>query len=117
MNAATSDRTLATEDAEMLGRHLVDEADAQQEVLKRLCEQEKLLARHDVKGLEKLLVESDPILARLQGLLQTRIRITSLIGRRLGVPPESVSVSRVLEKVAPPDRDRLSGRAAELRRL
>jgi hypothetical protein len=115
--SSTIEKTrLPAEDAEMLGRHLADEADAQQEVFRRLGEQERLLARHDVGGLERFLRESDPILARLQTLIETRIRILRLLGRRLGMPAESVTVTRVLERLDQPDRERLSGRAASLRK-
>jgi hypothetical protein len=101
----------------MFGRHLAQETEAQHEVLRRLGEQEKLLARHDVGGLERFLRDSDPILARLQGLTEMRIRILNLLGKRLGVPPESVSVTRVLERVGDPEGESLRDRAAALRKV
>jgi FlgN protein len=116
-NATCEAPRLTQEDAELLGRHLADETAAQQEVLRQLVEQERLLARHDVNGLKRLLVDSDPVLAKLQGLTEMRMRIMSLLGKRLGIPPESVSVSRVLASIAPPHGSRLDGHAAELRKL
>jgi hypothetical protein len=101
----------------MLGRHIVEETAAQREVLGKLVEQEKLLARHDVNGLKQSLMESDPILARLQALIEARMRILNLFGRRLGVPAESVSVSLVLESTGAAEKNRLNGHAAELRKL
>ena len=108
---------LSTEDADLLGRHIAEEMAAQREVLQRLAEQERLLARHDVDGLKRFLRESDPILARLQGLTEARMRVMSLLGKRLGVPAESVSVSRVLESIGSAEKNRLDGDAAGLRIL
>jgi hypothetical protein len=108
---------LSREDAELLDRHLTDETATQQEILRQLAEQERLLAKHDVKGLKRFLVDSDPTLARLQGLTEMRMRIMSLLAKRLGVAPETVTVTRVLASVASPERDRLDGHAAELRKL
>jgi hypothetical protein len=108
---------LAAEDADMLARHLADETEAQREVLRRLADQERLLARHDIRSLERNLLESDPILARLQTLMQTRIRIMTLLGKRLGVAPEAVSMSQVAARVGPEARDRLVRAAAELRKV
>jgi FlgN protein len=116
-NAISENPKLTQEDAEMLGRHLADEAATQQEVLGRLVEQERLLARHDVNGLKKLLIDSDPMLARLQALTEMRLRIMSLLGKRLGVPADSVSVTRVLADVPAEHKDRLDAHAAGLRKV
>jgi hypothetical protein len=116
-NALCENPEISQEDADLLGRHLAEETAAQQEVLRQLIEQERLLAKHDVTGLKRLLIDSDPMLARLQALTEVRMRILSLLGKRLGVPPESVSVTRVLASIAPPHKSRLDGNAAELRKL
>lgn len=108
---------LSQEDADLLSRHLADETAAQKDVLSQLVEQERLLAKHDVNGLKKMLVGSDPMLARLQALTEMRMRIVSLLAKRLGLPPEAVSVTRVLESLGSSDKSRLGGTAAELRKL
>lgn len=108
---------LTADDADLLGCHLAEEVQAQQEVLRRLGEQERLLVAHDVDGLHRFLLDGDPLLARLQALTEMRIRITSLLGRRLGVPAEAVSVTRVLASVTPDVRGRIEREAAALRKL
>jgi hypothetical protein len=105
---------LSAADVELLEHHLRDEVGAQNEVLRRLAEQERLVVKNDVAGLKQFLAESDPILARLQTLTEMRLRIMSLLARRLGIPVDACSVSRVLESVDGDDREKLACAAAGL---
>jgi FlgN protein len=109
--------TLSSVDADLLERHLTHETTAQQEVLRHLGEQERLLAGHDVAGLKRLLSGSDPVLARLQEITEARIRIMEALGKGLGRPAAEVTIARVLDALEPRDRDRLGARAAEVRKL
>jgi flagellar biosynthesis/type III secretory pathway chaperone len=105
---------LTAADVELLEHHLGDEISAQNEVLGRLTEQERLLVKNDVAGLKKFLAESDPLLARLQTLTEMRMRIMTLLSRRLGIQVDACTVRVVLESVDADDRQRLASSAAEL---
>jgi hypothetical protein len=102
-------------DVELLAHHLAEEIAAQQDVLRRLAHQERLLVTNDVNGLKQFLADSDPMLARLQALTEMRLRIMSLFARRLGVSVDSCTVARVLDNVDQEDRERLASAARELR--
>src|SRR5687767_7870038 len=106
---------LFSADIELLEHHLAEETSAQRELLGRLTEQQRLLVKNDVNGLKKLLAESDPMLARLQSLTEMRFRIMSLLAKRLGIPVDSCSVTRLLESVDADDGARLGKAANELR--
>jgi flagellar biosynthesis/type III secretory pathway chaperone len=108
---------LTSADIELLGHHLTEEISAQEDVLRRLGEQERFLVKNDVNGLKQFLAESDPMLARLQSLTEMRMRIMGLFAKRLGIPVDSCSVSRVLASIEPDDRERLSEQANVLRNL
>lgn len=106
---------LFSADVELLEHHLAEEISAQREVLGRLTDQQQLLVKNDVNGLKRFLAESDPILARLQGLTEMRLRIMSLLAKRLGISVDSCTITRVLESVDADDRARLGKSADELR--
>lgn len=108
---------LTSADIELLEHHLGDEIATQQEVMKRLGEQEGLLVRNDVAGLKKFLAESDPMLARLQTLTQMRLRIMSLLSRRLDMTVGQCTVKHVVEAAGGDDRSTLTGLAATLKDL
>ena len=65
----------------------------------------------------RFLVDSDPMLARLQTLTEMRMRIMSLLAKRLGLSTEACSMDRVLEAVEDDDRARLEAQAAALKKL
>jgi hypothetical protein len=108
---------LASADVELLEDHLGEEIAAQEIVLERLAEQERLLVANDVEGLKTFLAGSDPVLARLQTLTEMRLRIMSLLGKRLGIPVDACTVSRVLEAAEPEDRTRLAGETERLKAI
>jgi hypothetical protein len=108
---------LSAADIELLAHHLSEEKAAQEEVLRGLIRQERLLVTNDAAGLRQLLVESDPTLARLQALTGMRMRIMGLIAKRLGVAAEACTLETVLEDLDGPDRARLASQAAELRKV
>jgi hypothetical protein len=115
--ATCEKRTLPAGDADMLGRHLADEASAQREVIRHLADQERLLVRNDVAGLRARLADGDPMLARLQALTVSRMAILVVLARRLGVPADDVTMDLVLDAVDAADRDHLAARTFELKKL
>jgi hypothetical protein len=114
---ACEEAMLASADVELLEDHLGEEIAAQEVVLQRLEEQERLLVANDVPGLRAFLAGSDPVLARLQALTEMRLRIMSLLGKRLGIPVDSCTVTRVLEAAESEDRARLAGQAVKLKAI
>jgi hypothetical protein len=106
---------LTSADVALLEDHLEAEIAGQEEVLKRLAEQEALLVRNDVAGLKRFLADSDPMLARLQTLTEMRLRIMSLLSRRLGVHVDACTVADVLDAADDTDRAALAALRENLR--
>ncbi len=112
---ASSDSRVTSADAAQLSSYLRDELTIQDVVQQRLVEKERLIVKQDTAGLQALLAECEPVLQHLEELTQRRLRILSLIGRRLGLPAEDITMQEVIDHTDEPDRAELADLREKLR--
>lgn len=114
-SAAQAPVRLTSADAAQLSSYLQDEVAAQSHAFDRMTEKERLIVKQDVPGLQKFLTEAEPLLAQMEELTQRRLRIMALVGRRLGLAPDLVTMQTVIEHADDADRDELTTHTSRLR--
>ncbi len=119
MNATAAESrlraTMTGADVDLLISYLEEEAQVQSRLLKKLVEKEALLVKQDLDGLKQCLGQSAPIVERLEACTQRRIRILRSFGGRLGLSPEHIQISGLLDRCADEDRSGLEEARNRLR--
>ena len=106
---------LASSDVDLLVAYLLDEEEVQSQLHRKLGEKERYLVKQDLDALETCLRETEPVVKRLEICTHRRVRILRALGGRLGMQPEEIQISSLLERCSDQDRLRLEEARNRLR--